>query len=107
MLLPQKLSTYARSRIVTNTSLKRGTSKCIYAHIQEIVPSNAATAENVSQVLSGTTETMSGDIVRKSKFIHQLYIFKALPMRELRVSYFRRYILTTHMKTHHSEVFNT
>jgi hypothetical protein len=83
MPLLQKLSTYAQSRVVTNTSLKRATSKGIYALTQEIVPSNVATAGNVSQA-SATRETTSVGTIRKSKFFNQLYIFQALPMRELR-----------------------
>jgi hypothetical protein len=89
MLLLQKLYTYVQSRIVTNTSLKRGTSKCIYALTQEIVPSNAASAGKVSQV-SATRETMSDDIIRKSKFHNHLYIFQALQMRELREEIFQK-----------------
>jgi hypothetical protein len=89
MLSLQKLSIYDQSRVVTNTFLRRGTSKCIYALTKEIVPSNAASAGKVSQVLA-TRETMSDDIIRKSKFHNNLYIFQALQMRELREEIFQK-----------------
>ena len=69
-LLLRKLSIYALSKIVTNTSPKRGTSKCIHGHIQETVPSNVPSVGSASQV-SGTRETTSADIIRTSKFDNQ------------------------------------
>ena len=83
MLSLRKLSISALSRAVKNASPKRGTSKCIHAHIQDTAPSNAPTAESASQV-SEIREITSVDIIRTSKFNNRLYFFQAIPMLKLR-----------------------
>jgi hypothetical protein len=77
-LLLRKFSIYALLSIVTNTSPKKVTSKCIHGHIQETAPSNVPTVGSGLQV-SGTKETTSVDIIKTSKFHNRLYIISFRP----------------------------
>ena len=102
--LPQKLSTYALSLVVTNAFRKRGTSKSIFALILEIAPSNVSSAAKLLLVWV-IRETTSVDTTTKSKFIIIYISFRPYQCDICDKSYFRRYLLTTHMKSHHNEVF--
>ena len=84
-----KLTTYSQSRVVTNSSPKRETSKCIYVLKQEIVPSNVPTVANVSPV-SATREITNVDTIRKGKLDNHLYIFKTLLMGDLLEELFQK-----------------
>jgi hypothetical protein len=76
-----KFYTYARSRIVANSSPKRETSKCISAHTG-IIHTNVAVMANTSPV-SEIREITNVDTIRKGNLDNHLYIFQALLIGDL------------------------